>query len=200
MRVLQWLRAKPTTKPTMPYVIVGIGNPGDRYTRTKHNVGFRVIDALCNQLNISLRDKRKHVILGEGWSGTDWLVLAKPRTFVNLSGAAAKYLRDRFRTPATRILVITDDLDLPLGSFRLRAGGGSGGHNGLKSITAELGTDAYPRIRIGIGRPANDAIEHVLSEFSKEEDEALSSVVVKVLEATLVWIDHGIDTAMNEFN
>ena len=78
--------------------------------------------------------------------------------------------------------------------------GGSGGHNGLKSITAELGTDAYPRIRIGIGRPANDAIEHVLSEFSKEEDEALSSVVVKVLEATLVWIDHGIDTAMNEFN
>lgn len=200
-RVFGWLRGKrkqETKEP--PLLLFGIGNPGEKYKDTRHNVGFRCIDVIAERAGIRLNDKRKDVELGQGNIAGRQVVLAKPRTFVNKSGAAARYLATRFGTRPFGMLVLIDDLDLPVGSMRLRASGGSGGHNGLNSINADLSTQDYPRLRVGISRPTNSAIAHVLGGFSKEEEELMVETLTKAAEAAEAWIENGIEYAMNQFN
>ncbi len=181
-------------------MVVGIGNPGEKYAGTRHNVGFLCIDLLANRAGVSLNDRRKQVALGQGTVSGVAAVLAKPRTFVNHSGLAVRYLTDRFGTPPDRVLIVVDDMDLPVGKMRIKASGGSGGHNGLNSINAELGSQDYPRLRIGIGRPTSGAIAHVLTRFSAEEAETLAKALELAVDAVEAWIEHGTEYAMNNFN
>ncbi len=196
-----WLKRQRGGEPKQrPAIIVGLGNPGDKYIGTKHNVGFRCIDLVATRAGISLSDRRKQAALGQGNVHGALAVLAKPRTFMNQSGIAVRYLIDRFGTKPERVLVVIDDMDLPLGKMRLRAAGGSGGHNGLNSVNAELGTQEYPRLRIGIGRPAHDAIQHVLARFTKEEEATLKDTLERVADLVEAWAEHGTEYAMNAFN
>jgi PTH1 family peptidyl-tRNA hydrolase len=199
-RLLGWLRGDAGGPQERPLIIVGIGNPGERYAKTRHNVGFRCVDLLSERLSVRLNDKRKEVVLGQGRFNDKRLVLAKPRTFVNRSGAAARYLATRFGTRPDGMLVVLDDLDLPLGKMRLRGAGGSGGHNGLNSINADLGTQDYPRLRVGIGRPASGAIDHVLGGFSDDEEQVLAETLDHAVEVVEAWVEHGVEYAMSHFN
>jgi PTH1 family peptidyl-tRNA hydrolase len=200
-RVFGWLSGKRKQEPKEPpLLLVGIGNPGEKYKGTRHNIGFRCIDVIAERAGIRLNDKRKDVELGQGNIAGRQVVLAKPRTFVNKSGAAARYLATRFATRPFGMLVLIDDLDLPVGSMRLRASGGSGGHNGLNSINADLSTQEYPRLRVGISRPTSGAIAHVLGGFSKEEEGLMVETLTKAAEAAEAWIENGIEYAMNQFN
>ena len=142
-----------TTEREPTLVIVGLGNPGPKYAGTRHNAGFMCVDLLAERAGIALNDKRRAALLGEGRLAGRRIVLVKPRTFMNVSGEAVRYAIDRYRVRAEAVLIVLDDLDLPLGRIRMRASGGSGGHNGLNSINASLGTQDYARLRIGIGRP-----------------------------------------------
>ena len=203
MALLGWLRRKRPggrPQPQRPAIVVGLGNPGPKYAATRHNVGFRCIAVLVERSGIRLSDKRQHAALGRGSLAGVQVVLATPRTFVNNSGLAARYLLDRFGTRPDRMLVVVDDLDLPVGRMRLRASGGSGGHRGLISINADAGTEDYPRLRIGIGRPAGDAVAHVLSTFTPAEEDALSGVLEQAADAVEAWAEHGVEYAMNRFN
>ena len=184
----------------LPWVVVGLGNPGKRYERNRHNVGFHCVDLLAARHGISLGDRRAHAVLGQGGLDGASVVLAKPRTYMNRSGVAAVYLAQRFGVRPSHLLVVTDDMDLPLGTLRLRAAGGSGGQNGLNSIIEELGTQDFPRLRIGIGRPLGGAVQHVLSSFSAEEDEAVREVLGRAADVVEACMADGVETAMNRFN
>ena len=200
-KVFDWFsnRSKNGSKEP-PALLVGIGNPGAKYEGTRHNVGFMLIDLLAERANIRLNDKRKDVVLGQGTIAGRSVVLAQPRTFVNKSGIAARYLTARFKAKPTAMLILIDDLDLPVGKMRLRKSGGSGGHNGLNSINADLGTQDYPRLRIGIGRPSQGAIAHVLGGFSGDEATLLKETLERAAIAVESWVEHGTDYAMNHFN
>ena len=180
--------------------VIGLGNPGPRYANTRHNAGFMCVDLLAERAGVSLNDKRKAAVLGEGWLDGQRIVLAKPRTFMNLSGDAARYTLDRYRIDPAAMLVVLDDLDLPLGVIRLRASGGSGGHNGLNSINDALGGADYPRLRIGIGRPQGDAVDHVLARFNADELPILEKAIERAADAAEAWLRNGVDFAMNHFN
>jgi PTH1 family peptidyl-tRNA hydrolase len=183
-----------------PWIVVGLGNPGARYEHTRHNVGFMCIDLLASRHNIRMNDKREHAVIGEGAIDGKRVVLAKPRTFMNNSGVAVQYLRQRYGGDLSRLIVVIDDMDLPVGKLRLRAAGSSGGHNGLNSITAIVGSQAYPRLRIGIGRPGGGAIGHVLGRFEEHEAEAVITTLERAAEAVETSIVDGVDTAMNRYN
>ncbi len=201
--LLGWLRSKrPSGRPAgpRPAIVMGLGNPGPKYAPTRHNVGFRCIDLLADRAGVNLNDRRKHADLGRGTLGGVQVVLAKPRTFMNASGLAARYLLDRFGTSPDRMLVVVDDLDLPVGKIRMRGSGSSGGHRGLDSISAEARTGAYPRLRIGIGRPDAGAIAHVLGGFAADEEEALAEALARAADAVEMWAEQGVDAAMNRFN
>ncbi len=201
--LLGWLRSKrPSSRPAgpRPAIVMGLGNPGPKYAPTRHNVGFRCIDLLADRAGVNLNDRRKHADLGRGTLGGVQVVLAKPRTFMNASGLAARYLLDRFGTSPDRMLVVVDDLDLPVGKIRMRGSGSSGGHRGLDSISAEARTGAYPRLRIGIGRPDTGAIAHVLGGFAPDEEEALAEALSRAADAVEMWAEQGVDAAMNRFN
>ena len=186
------------TKPN--WAIIGLGNPGQKYKATRHNIGFRCIDKIAHQSKIELNERRKAVVLGVGNIGQANVVLVKPRTFVNLSGEAFLYIKQRFSIQASNILVIYDDMDLPLGMIRLKAFGGSGGHNGINSINHSIGSNVYPRIRVGIDRPIANHIDHVLGRFNKDEESLIEVKLNTVMEITQHIIADGIDSAMNHFN
>jgi peptidyl-tRNA hydrolase, PTH1 family len=200
-KVFDWFssRGKRSDKEP-PLLLIGIGNPGEKYQGTRHNVGFMLIDLLAERANIRLNDKRKDTILGQGEIAGVSVVLAQPRTFVNKSGIAARYLTARFKAKPESMLILIDDLDLPVGKMRLRKSGGSGGHNGLNSINADLGTNDYPRLRIGIGRPTQGAIKHVLGGFAGDEATLLKETLEQAAIAVEAWVQHGTDYAMNNFN
>jgi PTH1 family peptidyl-tRNA hydrolase len=200
--MLDWFasRTKRGPKGDPPVLLMGIGNPGDKYAGSRHNVGFMCVDLLADRFGIRLNDKRKEVILGQGIIAGKNVVLAKPRTFVNHSGAAARYLASRFGTNPPQMLVLIDDLDLPVGKMRIRKSGGSGGHNGLNSINHDLSTQEYPRLRIGISRPSHGAIEHVLGGFNATEQGPLDEALTRALEAVEAWVENGTEYAMNHFN
>jgi PTH1 family peptidyl-tRNA hydrolase len=159
-----------------------------------------LVDLLAERADIRLNDKRQDTVMGQGSIAGKNIVLAQPRTFVNKSGIAARYLTARFKTKPSGMLVVIDDLDLPVGKMRLRKSGGSGGHNGLNSINADLGTQEYPRLRIGIGRPTEGAIKHVLGGFRGEEAKLLQETLEQAAIAVESWVEHGTDYAMNNFN
>ncbi|NLZ93133.1 MAG: aminoacyl-tRNA hydrolase [Firmicutes bacterium] len=184
------------------FILLGLGNPGPRYALSRHNVGFRVVDHISGAAKIPLYKVGCHAFWGKGiWAGQT-VVLAKPMTYMNNSGKAAAALCRYFGVSAASLLVIYDDLDLPLGTLRLRQQGGSGGHNGINSLIYSLQTEQFPRLRIGIGRPAdrNDVVEYVLSSFSVEEEDMLVSVLETAVQASKHFILEGIGAAMNRFN
>lgn len=182
-------------------LLLGLGNPGRAYARSRHNVGFECVSALAKKHNIPLEQRRRHVATGEGSIGGVEVVLAKPRTYMNMSGLAARYLLARYNTTSVSLLVIHDDMELPLGKLRIRPRGSSGGHNGLNSIIAELGTQEFPRLRIGIGRPqTQDAVSFVLGSFAREEVKAIKAAIDQATEAVEWILEHGLESAMNRFN
>lgn len=183
-------------------LIVGLGNPGSEYDKTRHNVGFEVIDRLSKELNIALEPKGGPWFMGIGRHKGNKLVLLKPTTFMNLSGqAVSKALRILDLTPQ-QCLVITDDLNLPAGKVRIRKTGSDGGHNGLSDIITKLGTTDFPRIRIGVGNnfPKGRQAEYVLSPFDAAERDQIDLALGKAAEAALCFTREGIDVAMNRFN
>ncbi len=183
-------------------VVVGLGNPGKEYERDRHNIGFMVVDAFARKHGFEFRRRKFRSTLAEGRFGPEKLLLSKPLTFMNLSGEAVAPLVAFYKLPSESLLVVADDLDIPLGEIRLRPKGGSGGHNGLKSIIDHLGTREFPRLRIGIGRPPAgvDPADYVLQPFSPEEIPVVELVVERAVGAIETWILRGIETAMNEFN
>ncbi len=183
-----------------PLIVVGLGNPGPKYANTRHNAGYLCIDELASRHGVALNDKRKAALLGEGRVGGRRVALVKPRTFMNLSGEAVRYALDRYRVRADAALVVLDDLDLPLGKIRLRERGGSGGHNGLNSINAALGTSDYARLRVGIGRPDGETVGYVLGAFTPEERTAARDAIGRAAAAAEAWIAHGVGYAMDHFN
>ncbi len=183
-------------------IILGLGNPGDEYAGTRHNVGFRVVDLLARKHSLPLGRKHRAAWIGEGLIAGQPVTIAKPRTFVNRSGEAAISLLARYRVSPQDLLVICDDMDLPPGKIRVRAGGGSGGHNGIKSISEALRTEDFPRIRIGIGRPtgSSDSVEHVLGNLPSEEQALLNEAVERATDAAVIVLTEGVEAAMNHFN
>ena len=192
----------PALPESVDYIVVGLGNPGAEYIRTRHNVGFRVAEFLAKQLGSAVTGKinEAEFICGILHTGKRVLV-AKPRTFMNRSGIAVEALVKRLNVPLSSILVCVDDFNIPLGAVRIRRGGSHGGHNGLKSIAAQVGSD-FPRIRIGIGPlpQGADIISFVLGEFSGEENATLEKVVPRAADAAKLFMSDGIDIAMNHFN
>ena len=189
-----------TMERETPLVIMGLGNPGPKYAGTRHNAGYMCVDLLAERAGISLNDKRKTAVLGEGRIEGKRVVLVKPRTFMNVSGEAVRYAMDRYRVRAESVLIVLDDLDLPLGRVRMRASGGSGGHNGLNSINAALGTQDYARLRIGIGRPQGETVGYVLGAFTPEEAPAAEAALGRGADAAEAWLTHGVNHAMDQYN
>ena len=183
-------------------LIVGLGNPGRRYRETRHNVGWEVISRLARRARIAVDEEDGFSDVGRGAIGGTRVILARPQTYVNVSGEAVRDLRRRHRLRPQDIVVVVDDLDLPLGRLRLRASGSAGGHNGLKSIIEALGTTEFPRLRVGIGRPAEgvDPADHVLTRFTSDEQAVVDAALDRAAEAIETAITEGIETAMNRFN
>lgn len=190
-------------RPRTLALVVGLGNPGTEYADHRHNVGFRVVDALARAHGLSFaRRKEAQAQVAEGTVGVRPVLLAKPRTFMNLSGRAVGRLRQAYEIPAERILVVYDDLDLPLGRLRMRPEGGSGGHQGMRSIIDSLGTRGFPRLRVGIDRPPRgmDPAEYVLQPFAEEEIDLLSECLKQAVAAVECWLAEGVVVAMDRFN
>jgi PTH1 family peptidyl-tRNA hydrolase len=188
-----------TNRPT--WLIAGLGNPGKRYERTRHNVGFMVVDELAKRLKGDGKLRRFEAEITERSTKVGRLILLKPQTFMNSSGNAVAPAVRWYKVPWDHVLVVYDDLDLPFGRIRLRPSGSSGGHNGMESIIKSLGTEDFPRLRLGIGRTGRSGtIGYVLSRFSREEEKQLKDYVRRAADAALRWHCEGIDVAMNEFN
>lgn len=182
------------------YIVAGLGNPGREYENTRHNVGFDVIDLLAKKYNIEVNRLKFKGEYGETTIGQDKVLFIKPNTYMNLSGESLGEISKFFKVPSTNIIVIQDDVDLPLGRLRIRTTGSAGGHNGLKSIIAHLGTEDFVRIRIGVGQPAQDMITHVLGKIPKEQQQVLNLVYKAASEAVEIVIKEGSEAAMNKFN
>jgi len=183
-------------------LIVGLGNPGTRYRDTRHNVGFRCVDRMAKGWDIGPWDRRVKAVLGLGTRAGEEIVLAKPRTFMNNSGEGVLYLLARFKAQPEDLLIVYDEMELPLGRLRIRASGSGGGHNGIKSIIAALNTQDFPRMRIGIGQPAQVGgnVTHVLDRFTPEEEPVIAQAVEQVLLAGGCLLEENIDRVMNRFN
>ncbi|MDW8078783.1 MAG: aminoacyl-tRNA hydrolase [Thermoguttaceae bacterium] len=198
----RWRSGKPGRQEDMPKLIVGLGNPGTRYEGTRHNVGFEVIRRLVGLLDAAgPRSRFKGNVWEANSEGTKLLLLA-PETFMNLSGQSVRAAVDFFKVPLEHLLVICDDFALPLGRVRFRPDGSSGGHRGLANIIDELGTESFPRLRIGIGPlpPGVDPVEFVLGRFSEDELGRLNAVIAKACPAILDWVKHGISYCMDRYN
>jgi PTH1 family peptidyl-tRNA hydrolase len=183
-------------------LIVGLGNPGPEYARTRHNVGFQCLDYIAARHNISFDKKNMKAIWGKGSVAGKDVILAKPQTFMNLSGQSVGEIVRFFKLdPKQDLLVVYDDLDLPVGKLRLRPNGSSGGQNGLRNIIDLLGTPDIQRLRVGIGRPRQGtARDRVLNDFNKEEQAVMEQIYSRVEQAVLIWLAEGMEPAMNRFN
>lgn len=183
------------------YLVVGLGNPGAKYAGTRHNVGFRVIDELSRRHSIQADKSRFHALTGAGVIAGVRVLVMKPQTFMNLSGQAVKAAASFYKIPPERILVVFDDVTLPVGKLRIRKKGSDGGHNGIKSVIAECGTDAIPRLKVGVGSPEyHDMIDWVLSLFQGEERERISRVFPVAADAVERMLSGELDAAAGEFN
>lgn len=184
-------------------LIIGLGNPGKKYEGTKHNIGFITIDELAHQLGITLNKSKFESTYGEAQIGTEKVILIKPQTFMNNSGRSVRPWLDYYDLSTDDVLVIYDDLDLPVGKVRLREAGGSGGHNGIKSIINYLSSKTFNRIKIGIGRPYAEqtVISHVMSTFPKETHDDMLVAVRSAVDATRFWAEgHPFPETMSKFN
>lgn len=182
-------------------MIVGLGNPGREYTRTRHNVGFELIDALASAHGIKVEQRVARALVGRGAIGGETVLLVKPQTFYNNAGEAVAALLRREQVPLENLLIAMDDLHLPVGRLRLRARGSSGGNNGLKSIATQLATQEFARIRLGIGEPPPGLqVDWVLSRFSAADRKLIDEMLILASGAAEIWLREGIEAAMNRFN
>lgn len=185
-------------------LIVGLGNPGRRYARTRHNIGFQAVDRLADAWGIRLRTRAAKSLVGKGEYAGQAVWLAKPLTFMNASGLAVASLVQKLEVRGGDLLVIHDDLDLSPGKLRLRGRGASGGHRGVQSIIQEFGTAEFARLKVGIGRPLvrdeQVVIDYVLHPFSRAERQAIDEALARVPEAVAIWMEHGLEVAMNRIN
>lgn len=184
------------------HIIVGLGNPTDRYQATRHNIGWDAITRLSDDYRITL-DFRKHkAICGKGYIEGEKVILAQPLTYMNLSGESVRELVDYYKVSPEELIIIYDDISLAVGQLRIRKKGSAGGHNGIKSIISHLGTDEFPRIKIGVGdKPKDwDLADHVLSRFSKEEEPVIRDALKDTSDAVRRMVTGDIDTAMNLYN
>lgn len=191
------------TRNTETWLIVGLGNPGKQYERTRHNAGFRAIDALANELGCKIDKGKFQGLYGQATYGSKKLYLLKPQTFMNLSGRSVLQLSAYYSIPPQRIIVLFDDISLEPGRLRVRADGSAGGHNGIKSIIQELGSQDFPRVKIGVGAKPHDEqdlADWVLSSFSASEDKALSSALEQAAGAALSIVDRGVPETANRYN
>jgi len=178
-------------------MVAGLGNPGAKYERTRHNVGFLAIDELSRRLNIE--NWKTKDAARQAYDSARKIVLVQPQSYMNNSGVPIRILASWFRTPPEELLVIYDDMDLAFGRIRMRPFGGHGGHNGMRSIIATMG-DRFPRIRVGVGRPEYDSIDHVLSNFTAEETARLPDVIDGAVRGALLWLSDGVEAAMQYVN
>jgi PTH1 family peptidyl-tRNA hydrolase len=183
-------------------LVVGLGNPGARYRDTRHNVGFRVIDALARRWSVDQWREQHQALVGRAREGDEPVLVAKPMTFMNLSGDAVAGLAGFYKLAVSDVLVVFDEVALPLGRLRAGRGGSHGGHNGLKSVIARLGTSEIPRLRIGVGLGDGQKAlaDHVLGTFGLDEREAVEAAVLRAAEASVMFVTEGIERVMNAFN
>jgi peptidyl-tRNA hydrolase, PTH1 family len=187
-------------------LIAGLGNPGKEYSTNRHNIGFLCINHLAKTAHITLDKKQNQARVGTGRIAGNEVVLAKPQTYMNASGQSIKLLMQRYNIFLQDLIVIHDDLDLPLGKIRIRQGSSAGGHNGIKSTIACLGTQDFIRVRVGIGRPQTeesvkeDIVDYVLGDFSSEDKTTVDDAIQRVSEAVICLITQGLTPAMNKFN
>lgn len=186
----------------VPILIAGLGNPGPQYRQNRHNVGFMVINTLADQANISLKRVSFRALVGIGTFEDKRLILAKPQTYMNDSGQSVAPLMRFYKVPLDHLLVVHDDLDLPFGTLRLRPMGGTGGQRGMESIVKLIGTNEFARLRVGIGRPPGrmDPRDYVLHDFDLAQQEILPEVLQTAVEAIRMFLNAGIEQAMNAFN
>jgi PTH1 family peptidyl-tRNA hydrolase len=184
------------------FLITGLGNPGREYRGNRHNIGFMMLDHLADQLGVKLSRLQSKALVGSANLDGRRVILAKPQTFMNLSGDAVGALVRFYKVPLEHLLVAHDDLDLPLGTLRMRPGGGSAGQKGLGSIIQKLGTQDFPRLRLGIGRPPGrmDAADYVLQDFSPAERDMLEAGLSRACAAAQVFVREGLEAAMNQYN
>jgi len=185
------------------WLVVGLGNPGDQYENTRHNVGFRALDELAEMANVPVQKLKYKALTNTATVGGVKVLLMKPITYMNLSGEAVRQAADFYKIPPERVLVISDDTSLPVGKLRVRKSGSAGGHNGLKSIIQHLGTDAFPRIKIGVGEkphPDYDLADWVLGKFPPDDKKVMDDMVQKAAKAVECYIKDGPEKAMGRFN
>lgn len=185
------------------YLIVGLGNPGRQYEHTRHNAGFDVMDALADKYNISISEKKHKALCGKGVINGQKVVLAKPQTFMNLSGESVAELLNYYKMdPETEMIVVFDDISLPPGNIRIREKGSAGGHNGIKNIIAMTGTQNFMRVKVGVGEKPKgwDLADHVLGHFEKEDRERFESVIPDAIAAITLMLEGNAAKAMNDFN
>lgn len=196
------LFGRPKATGPIEWLLVGLGNPGKKYEATRHNVGFHILDRLAEAEDLRFDESQHNALLARGRVVDVSVALVKPQTYMNLSGRTVGPIARFYKIPTEHILVIYDDLDLPMAKLRLRPQGGSGGHKGITSIVQQLGSQAFPRMRIGIGRPPGQmsAEAYVLQKFTDDEWTAMDQTYQKALEAIRAVLKHGLEYAMNNFN
>lgn len=185
-----------------PYLIIGLGNPGRKFREDRHNIGFMALDQIANSVDQTFSKVKFEALVADYHYHGRKVIVAKPQTFMNHSGNSVVQLKRYYRVPNPQLLVLFDDLDLPLGTLRLRPTGGSGGHRGMQSVIDKLGSSDFPRMRMGIGRPPGrmDPADFVLSSFSKDEQPVVDIQINRAVECIGTYLIEGIDSAMNHFN
>ena len=183
------------------FLLVGLGNPGQKYARTRHNVGFDVVDRLGERWGIAVTRSSSQSLVGDGLVKNERAVLMKPQAYVNLSGGPVRAAMDFYKVPIANVVVVHDELEVPFGTVRIKRGGGHGGHNGLRDLNQHLGTD-YPRVRVGTGRPPEgwDPADFVLSRWKDDEGQELLRMIERACDAMECVVTEGVDAAMNRFN
>ncbi|WP_075841206.1 aminoacyl-tRNA hydrolase [Clostridium perfringens] len=181
-------------------LIVGLGNPGKQYEQTRHNIGFDVIDYMANKYNIDVNREKFKGICGEGFIENKKVILLKPLTYMNLSGESIRELANFYKLEDDEIIVVYDDISLDIGRLRIREKGSAGGHNGIKSIIQNLGGDKFSRVKVGVGQPKDNLVNHVLGKFSKEDREHIEKVIPVVSDAIVEIVKNDAKESMNKFN
>lgn len=194
------MQSSPEISPT--YLIAGLGNPGRQYQNSRHNIGFMLLSHLAHKLNTAFSRMESKALVTKANYLDRQIILAKPQTYMNLSGSSVVPLTSFYKIPLENFLVVYDDVDLPFGRIRMRPGGGSAGQKGIASIIERFGTSEFPRMRLGIGRPPGrgEAASYVLRDFSSEEEEFLGEFLDRASEAVLVFVTDGLTNAMNQYN
>ena len=202
--ILGWVKREPDKKEDdrVMYIIAGLGNPTREYEKTRHNVGFEVIDVLADMLGTTVEEKKFKGLYGRGIIGGEKVLLLKPQTFMTLSGESVKAAADFYKVDHEHIIIIYDDISLDPGQLRIRLKGSAGGHNGIKNIIAYLGTQEFPRIKVGVGAkpPKMDLADYVLSRFGAEEQKIMDEAFGEAAEAAVMMMTTGAERAMNHYN